>query len=115
MMPDGTICTRPIRELVCPEIEEPIDPSAPGTERRQSHRYARHLPGSLILGQAEYPVTCLDIGYGGMLVDAPRMAAVVSGDRAVIRIQLGNKSFQDEFSVVHTERAGQRTTIHLGL
>lgn len=105
---------RPIRELVCPDVEDPKTLDRPDEERRHAHRYPRRLPGSIILDEAEYPVTCLDIGYGGMLVDAPRTAKIASGDKVVVRIDLGGTSFQDEFSVVHTEHTAEGTTVHLG-
>ncbi len=105
---------RPIRELVCPDVEDPKTRGRPHQERRRAHRYARRLPGRMILDEAEYPVTCLDIGYGGMLVDAPRTAKIASGDKVVVRIDVGGTSFQDEFSVVHTEHTAEGTTVHLG-
>ena len=111
----STAVLRPIRELVCPDIEDSVDGSAPGDERRQSRRFTRRLPGAMIVKQAEYPVTCLDIGYGGMLLDAPHTANVALGDRVTVRIELGGKSFEDEFSVVRTERTATGMAVHLGL
>ncbi len=105
---------RPIRELACPDVEDPKTRGRPDEERRQAHRYPRRLPGFLSLDETEFPVTCLDIGYGGMLVDAPPTAKIALGNKVVVRIDLGGTTFQDEFSVVHTEYRAEGTTVHLG-
>lgn len=106
---------RPIRELVCPDLEMPIETRKVREERRRHHRFTRRLPGALIVEDAAHPVTCVDIGYGGTQVVAPRRIRVNPGSRVALRIELGTRTFQDEFSVVGGECTTDRTTLHLAL
>ncbi len=104
---------RLIRELVCPDIEEPLKQREIAQERRRSLRYARNLPGTLIVGEAEHPVTCKDIGYGGVRVVAPGTVKVPLGKRVEVRVELGERSFQDEFSVRRCAGTTDGTTLNL--
>lgn len=106
---------RAIRDLVCPEIEEPVIRRTEDSERRRSLRFARHLPGTLITGGQEHPITCVDVGYGGMRVIAPAKISVPAGRQVGVRVQLGSRSFGDVFSVIRTESTAESTAIHLGL
>jgi len=105
----------PIRRLVCPEIEEPIGDRDAFGERRQSHRYARKLPGRMNLGDKSVPITCVDIGYGGVGVVAPLGTPVSPGDQADIKIRLGARLFKDRFSIVHARATEEGTNVHLQL
>ena len=112
---------RPIRELICPDLEEPAgsaqerEQSGVASERRKSHRYRRRLPGILVIDGSEHPVICCDIGYGGMRVIAPDAVRVAPGSRVVVRINLGTRSFTDELSVVNSEWTAEGTSMNLSL
>ena len=106
---------RPIRELVCPDIEEPIGRPGPHGERRRFHRYARRLPGAMHIQGEEYPITCTDIGYGGVQVESRNTVNAAPGEPAAVQIRLGGRSFRDEFAVVQCDHTAGGTSIHLRL
>lgn len=112
----STSTLHPIRELVWPEIERPIQRLDPENERRRYHRYARRgLPAALTVADQTHPVSCVDIGYGGMQVLAPNSAAIRPGQRVVVRVQQYTRTFQDELSVRHCQRMPNWTAVHLAL
>lgn len=104
---------RPIRELVCPHIDEPVGAGQAGKERRRTYRYARRLPGTLVVDGMEHPVTCIDIGYGGMRVLVSGRMPLPVGERVVTRIRQGDQLYQDQLSVVACKPAAAETVIHL--
>ena len=106
---------RPIRELVCPDIEEPIGGREPVHERRYGPRFARRLPGVLIIDGVEHPVTCVDIGSGGMGVVAPAAVRPNVGRHAVARIELNGRLFENTFSFAYGDRTADGTAIRVGL
>ena len=116
-MPTGqsTTAVRPLRELICPSLEMPIEARPPGAERRQEHRFARILPGVLLTDAGETAVTCLDIGYGGVRVLAPTELELTRGTSVGVRINLGRRTFTDDYTVVESEPAPGGTTVHLRL
>jgi hypothetical protein len=106
---------RPIRELICPDIEEPIGGHERAHERRYGPRFARCLPGVLIIGGIEHPVTCVDIGPGGMGVFAPTAVRPPVGRHAVARIELNGRLFENTFSVAYGGRTADATAVRVGL
>ena len=112
-MPEAAVNEWPIRQLVCPEIEEPVSPREQHEERRRAHRYARRLPGVISIRGRNYPITCMNISYGGIGVLTEDTPEVSQGDEAVVRILLGTKAFRDHFSVVDSRPVPQGTSIHL--
>ena len=111
----SSLTCQPVRELVCPHLEEPNQRASGDPERRRNHRYARQLPGVLVLNGCEHPITCVDIGYGGIQVIAPPTLSVTHGTHVIVRFTRDGRSFQDEFSVVHCEHTSDGTVLHLGL
>lgn len=91
---------RPIRELVCPDIEEPVPSGHVLAERPRYHRYARRLPGTLTAAGVKHPVICRDIGYGGMRVDAPGRVDVKPDQNVSVRVDLNGRVFQDALTVL---------------
>ncbi|HVP12212.1 MAG TPA: PilZ domain-containing protein [Phycisphaerae bacterium] len=106
---------RPIRELLFPGIEIPLQPRAVLTERRRERRFARQLAGVLIDGEAYHSVWCVDISYAGVKVVAPTVLSFVKGQRVVVKIKQSTRSFQDEFTVVDAEATPKGTVLHLAL
>jgi hypothetical protein len=106
---------RSIRELVCPDIEEPLLRARVTPERRQCYRYARRLPGMMDTGTARHPVTCCDIGYGGIRVDTPGRVILEPGQRVTVRIDLHGRTFRDTFCVKQVNPAPEGTAVHLAL
>jgi hypothetical protein len=111
----SSMSCRPIRELVCPHIDEPVGAGQAGDERRRSYRYARRLPGTLVVDGMEHPVTCIDIGYGGMRVLVSGRMSLPVGERVVVRIRQSSQLYQDQLSVVKCKPAADETMIHLHL
>ncbi|HNQ23964.1 MAG TPA: PilZ domain-containing protein [Phycisphaerae bacterium] len=105
----------PIRQLICPDIEEPLPTTPASPERRAGYRYARHLPGTMTIGKADHRVTCLDIGYGGARVITSGCLQVAPGTPAELRITLGQRSYRDRFAVVQAEPVADGTAVHLAL
>ena len=69
----------------------------------------------MTIDQAEHPVRCVDIGYGGIRVVAPAAVRPAPGKRAVVRFERGGQPYQDELSVVHSEPATDGTVVRLSL
>ena len=105
----------PLRELVCPAIEMPLQSLEAARERRQAHRFARRLPGALESGDAEQRITCLDIGFGGVRVVASDSLRLEPGTTVTVTIELGPHVFRDECAVVKCEATAQGTVLHLRL
>ena len=105
----------PIRHLICPDLEMHIEAPPPDAERRHGLRFARRLQGVMTADGRDYPVTCLDIGYGGIRVLAPNEAVVTAGANVGVRIDLGKRTFRDEFAVVGRESTAAGTMVHLAL
>jgi hypothetical protein len=106
---------RSVRELVCPDIEEPLLRERVTPERRQCYRYARRLPGTLLAVTNEHPVTCRDIGYGGIRVDVPGRVAIKPGQKVTVRIDLQDRTFRDTFCVKNVNPAPEGMALHLAL
>ena len=105
----------PLRELVCPAIELPLQTLEAARERRQAHRFARRLPGALESGDAEREITCLDIGFGGVRIVAQDSLRLAPGTAVTVTIELGPRVFRDECAVVKCEATAQGTVLHLRL
>jgi hypothetical protein len=110
-----SIKERPIRELVMPGLEEPIQTGWGGEEWRRCHRFSRRLPAIMTTGRTQHEVTCFDIGYGGIRVVAPSTVKVQPGEHVTVRIIRGSESYLDEFAVVDSEMTGAGNSIHLSL
>ena len=105
----------PLRELICPAIEVPLQPLEQARERRQGHRFGRRLPGALEAGDTERQVTCLDIGFGGVKIVASESLTLAPGTPVTITIELGPRVFRDECAVVKCEATARGTVLHLRL
>ena len=113
---DAAAGTRPIRELVCPDVEESLTRRTAGAERRRHLRYRRSLLGSLRMRGEIHPIACVDIGYGGMQVRTPWPLEVAIGERVVVCIHQGVQRYEDEFAVAGRELTPEATTaVHLRL
>jgi hypothetical protein len=106
---------RPIRELVVPGLEEPIQTAWGGEEWRRCYRFSRRLPAIMTTDRAKHEVTCVDIGYGGIRVVAPITVKVQPGERVTVCISRGSESYLDEFAVVDSQITGAGNSIHLSL
>lgn len=106
---------RPTRELVLSDLEEAAPTADVEQERRGSHRYVRQLPGVMTLEGTEHPVTCLDVGYGGLQVKASRRVRPARGHLAGIRINLGPQVYADTCRVVGAESTWRGTRVHLAV
>ncbi|UCE60576.1 MAG: PilZ domain-containing protein [Phycisphaerales bacterium] len=107
--------TRPIRELICPDIEEPAHTGELIKERRRCFRYPRRLPGTMTIGDAEHQITCLDIGFGGIHVAAPGAIKIRPGETVSVGIDLGARNFEDEMSVASCQKTPGQTMVHLSM
>jgi hypothetical protein len=110
-----TACSRPIRELLCPDAENPIRTGTALDERRKERRYPRQLPGVLIDGDLYHSVWCMDISYAGVKVIAPNALNFAKGKRVQVKIKQATRSFQDEFAVVEMESSPKGTILHLAM
>lgn len=104
-----------VRELICPDIEEPLPRKHTTVERRRCYRYARNLPGTLTVGTKVHQIMCKDIGFGGMRVDMPGRIKFTPDQKVSVRIDLPGRSFEDEFSVRRTNPAPEGTALNLAL
>jgi hypothetical protein len=107
--------SRPIRELLHPQIEEPLKTGAVLAERRQEKRFPRQLAGVLIDGEAYHSVWCVDISYAGLKVVAPTALNLAKGTRVLVKIKQASRSFQDQFAIVDAESTPKGTVLHLTL
>jgi hypothetical protein len=118
-MEPNQVCTprgKRIRDLIRPDVEAPIRPLGDQNERRHYHRYDGHdMPGELVTRVACIPVTCIDIGYGGVRVLTRSTASLRPGQRVLVRIPQYATTFTDEFSVRRTTRTPDGISIHLAL
>lgn len=118
-MPDPTPKSqrpRPIRELIWPEIERPMDSPADGEERRRYQRYERRrIPGTLIADGVQHLVSCADISYGGMRVVSGAPLPLQQGERVLVQIHQLGRTFEDEFTVRGSEPSPDGTVIHLAM
>ena len=110
-----TACSRSIRELLCPDVEDAIQTSVTLDERRKERRYARQLPGVLIDGDIYHSVWCMDVSYAGVKVIAPNALNLTKGQRVLVKIKQAARSFQDEFAVVEMESSPKGTILHLAM
>ncbi len=107
---------RPIRELVWPEAQAPIQPMQATDERRHYHRYdGQRRPGVMVARQVALPVECVDISYGGMQVFAPLAVLLHPGEQVHIRFEQHARVFSDVFTVRHANPTAVGTAIHLSL
>ncbi len=104
----------PTRELVDPLVDQPLSAPRPLPDRRQAHRYPRRVPAVLIAKGNHHEVTCLDVGYGGMLVEAPAGVAA-KGDRVELCVDQASRRFRDQFIVCEAIRTTDSLTLHLSL
>lgn len=107
--------SRPVRDMIDPLVAAPIPPNAGLRERRHAHRYAFRLPARLRLGESEYDVQCIDMGYGGMQLLAPNGVRPERGEHAVVTMRRGPYSYTDELDVVSAQPGLDGTMIHLAL
>jgi hypothetical protein len=110
-----TACSRSIRELLCPDVEDSIQSGTALDERRKERRYARQLPGVLIDGDMYHSVWCMDISYAGVKVIAPNALNFAKGKRVLVKIKQAARAFQDEFAIVEMESSPKGTILHLAM
>ncbi len=105
----------PLGELVNPDLEVPISKGKHSHERRKSYRFTRSLSGKITTGDKEHPVTCLNIGYGGIHVFSPDDVQLDSGESVEVEVDLGTRTYKDHYSVCSSSHTDSGTDIHLRL
>ncbi len=104
-----------LRDMIQPEIEEPIDADREQGDRRNALRYERRTEGILRLEDSEHPITCLNVSFGGVKVCARDGFVPELGDLAEIEVQFGDSTFRDDCLVVETSPGTRGTIIHLAM
>lgn len=105
--------TRPLRELLRPEVEQPLRATHVGDDRRQHLRYPRTLLGQMHVNDDVHPIACLDLSYGGAQVLTPWPLRLPDGQRVTIRLTHAARHFEDDLIVVASESKRDGTALHL--
>jgi hypothetical protein len=105
----------PFRDMIDPQVEQPIETANIQPDRRRYQRYARRLPCTLVTHAGEHAATCLDVGYGGIRLSTRDSVEVDKGSRVAACVKLGVSSFEDWFTVADARVTDGGTTLHLRL
>lgn len=107
---------RPIRDLIWPDVEQPLPMRSGGEERRRYHRYPRDgCYASLLLSDVAHIVRCVDLGYGGLRVIAPPETPLSLRQHVQIRMNRWARTFEDRYSVRAVAPARDGIAVHLAL
>lgn len=105
---------RPIRDLIRPEYEAPVQPISEHNERRRYHRYNGHdLPGILQIDKLDVPIACRNLSYGGIQVQTTVAVHLLTGTRVSITLERYGGAFTGDYSVRHVTAMDDGTVLHL--
>ena len=106
---------KPLRALVDPERDLPLPTESRTHARRRSLRFPCMIAARMRIGDIEYDVQCVDVGYEGVGVLAAGDVQPPVGAEAVITARTQTGTYGDNVRVVQTEQTPQGTSIRLKL
>lgn len=106
---------KPLRALVDPGRDLPLPADSPAYARRRSLRFPCTVPARMRIGDIEYDVQCVDVGYEGVQVLASGDVQPAVGTEALITARTQTGAYGDSICVVRTEQTPQGTSILLKL
>jgi hypothetical protein len=107
--------SRPIREIVNSQVFWPSAKGAVPRERRSNNRFRCKLPATLVCGDKELPVECVEISDTGVRISSHWPIRLTVQQAVSLKVRVGTQRFADDFLVVRISRTGGALSIHLRL